>query len=54
MKLSSKAENILAQINGKSTKLGDLRIIARDIKKNHELAIELWSSGEFLPRQLAD
>ena len=52
MKLSSKAENILDQINSK-TKLGDLRKIAQDIKKNHELAMELWSTGEFLPRQLA-
>ena len=52
MKLSSKAEKILAQINAK-TKLGDLRKIAKDIKKDHELAIELWSTGKFLPRQLA-
>lgn len=52
MKLSSKAENILDQINSK-TKLGDLRKIAKDIKKDHELAMELWSTGNFLPRQLA-
>lgn len=52
MKLSSKAENIYAQINDK-TKLGDLRKLAKDIKKDHKLAMELWSTGEFLPRQLA-
>lgn len=52
MKLSSKAENILSQINTK-TKLGDLRKIAKDIEKDHELAMELWSTGKFLPRQLA-
>ncbi|HEY8402789.1 MAG TPA: DNA alkylation repair protein [Cytophagaceae bacterium] len=52
MKRSSKAEAILSQINSK-TKLGDLRKIAKDIKKDHELAMELWSTGEFLPRQLA-
>lgn len=52
MKLSIKAENILAQIHAK-TKLGDLRKIAKDIKKDHELAMELWSTGRFLPRQLA-
>ncbi|PRD54653.1 DNA alkylation repair protein [Sphingobacterium gobiense] len=52
MKRSSKAENILAQINTE-TKLGDLRKIAREIKKDHELALELWSTGRFLPRQLA-
>jgi 3-methyladenine DNA glycosylase AlkD len=52
MKCSSKAENILQQINSK-TKLGELRKIAKDIKKDHELAMELWSTKEFLPRLLA-
>lgn len=52
MKRSSKAENILEKINSK-TKLGDLRKMAKDIKKDHELAMELWSTGKFLPRQLA-
>lgn len=52
MKLSSKSEKILDQINNK-TKLGDLRKFAKDIKKDHELAMELWSTGKFLPRQLA-
>ena len=53
MKHSLKAETILSQIDPKTTKLGDLRNIAKDIKKDHALAMELWSSGEFLPRQLA-
>ncbi len=52
MKRSSKADNILSQINSK-TKLGDLRKIAKDIKTDHELALELWSTEEFLPRLLA-
>ncbi len=52
MKRSSKADNILSQINSK-TKLGDLRKIAKDIKTDHELAVELWSTEEFLPRLLA-
>lgn len=52
MKLSSKAENILDQINSK-TKLGDLRKIAKEIRKDHVLAMELWSTGKFLPRLLA-
>lgn len=52
MKLSSKAENILGQISSK-TKLGDLRKMGKEIKKDHALAMELWSSGNFLPRQLA-
>jgi len=53
MKLSSKAENILRQISPDTTKLGDIRKFAKDIKKDHELAMELWSTGEYLPRQLA-
>jgi len=53
MKLSSKAENINSQINSKTTQLGDLRKIAKDIKKDHQLAMELWSTGDYLPRQLA-
>lgn len=52
MKHTSQAENILAQINPK-TMLGDLRKIAKEIKKDHALAMELWASGRFLPRQLA-
>nr|MBA3900605.1 DNA alkylation repair protein [Bacteroidota bacterium] len=53
MKFSPNAENIYAQINSKTTKLGDLRKIAKDIKKDHQLAMGLWSTAEFLPRQLA-
>lgn len=53
MKLSTKAEKILTQISGTKTKLGDLRTIAKDIKKDHELAIELWKTEHFFARQLA-
>ena len=52
IKYSLKAESILSQINSK-TKLGDLRKIAKDIKRDHELAMELWSTEAFLPRLLA-
>lgn len=52
MQRSSKAEQLLKQIDSK-TKLGDLRKMAKEIKMDHALAIELWSSGDFLPRQLA-
>lgn len=45
MKLSSTAESIYEQINSKTTKLGELRKIAKDIKKDHQLAMELWSRG---------
>ncbi|MBC1573756.1 DNA alkylation repair protein [Listeria booriae] len=45
------AEDILTHINSE-TKLGDLRKIAKEIKQDHELAMELWSTEEFLPRLL--
>lgn len=52
MKLSSKTAHILSQIST-TTKLGDLRKIAKEIKKDHELAQELWSTPDFLARLLA-
>lgn len=53
MELSSKANKIHSQIDKRNTKLGDLRKLAKEIKKDHELALELWSTREFLSRQLA-
>lgn len=53
MNLTSKAQQIHAQINTEGTKLGDLRKIAKEIKKDHDLALELWSTGAFYSRQLA-
>lgn len=53
MKLSAKVEEILTQITEKNTKLGDLRSLAKDIKKDHQLATELWLSKHYFARQLA-
>ena len=53
MKLTQKAGKIYVQIIAEGTRLGDLGKIAIEIKKDHELAMELGSTGEFLPRQLA-
>ncbi|RZK39314.1 MAG: DNA alkylation repair protein [Pedobacter sp.] len=53
MNISSKAKEILERITKETTKLGDLRTIAKEIKKDHGLAMELWSEGGFLPRQSA-
>lgn len=52
MKLSKNAGKIYNQIN-QDTKLGDLRKIAKEIKKDHELAKELWSTKELMPRLLS-
>ncbi|RYY26934.1 MAG: DNA alkylation repair protein [Chitinophagaceae bacterium] len=52
MKISGRAETILRRISS-TTKLGDLRLLAKEIKKDHELAMELWSTNAYFPRQLA-
>ena len=44
---------IQSQLHEPGIKLGDLRKIAKEIKKNHSLAMVLWSTKEFLSRQLA-
>ncbi|MCH5715522.1 hypothetical protein [Niabella hibiscisoli] len=46
MKVSSRAVAILKQIDSR-TKLGDLRKMAKEIKKDHSLAMELWASVNF-------
>lgn len=53
MNLSAQSKEIYAEISKQSTKLGDLRKIAKEIKKDHEIAMELWSTGAFMARQLA-
>jgi len=51
--MNAKAKEIYSQITQENTKLGDLRKIAKEIKKDHELAMELWATGKFLPQLLA-
>ena len=53
MTLSSKAQSIYNQISAESTKHGDLRKIAKEIKKDHTLAMELWSTEHYFSMQLA-
>jgi hypothetical protein len=53
MKLAIQAENILAQINS-GTKVGDLRTMAKDIRKEHGLAMELWSTDIFFAQAIGD
>jgi 3-methyladenine DNA glycosylase AlkD len=51
--LSPKAQNIYSQISQDTPKLGDLKKIGKEIKKDHELAMQLWSTKEYYPRLLA-
>ena len=50
---SPKATNLLAQLTNDTVKLGDIRTHAKEIGKDHDLAMELWSTGGFHPRLLA-
>jgi len=53
MPLSERAQELLTELQTGTVKLGDLKKRAGDIKTDHPLAIELWSTGEFYPRLLA-
>lgn len=51
--LSKTAYEIYSEVSRNETKLGDLRNIAKTIKKDQQLAEELWSTGNFYTRLLA-
>jgi 3-methyladenine DNA glycosylase AlkD len=53
MALSARAKQLVAEITQGSLKLGDLKKRGAEIKKDHDLAMELWSTGEFYPRLFA-
>ena len=46
-------ETLLSQLSVDNLKLGTLKKMAREIKKDHELAMTLWASEQFYPRMLA-
>lgn len=52
MSLSAKAKKLVSDIGGTDVKLGDIKKHGKQIKKDHDLAIELWSTGKFHPRLL--
>lgn len=53
MALSARAKKLVAEITKGNLKLGDLKKRGTEIKKDHDLAMELWSTREFYPRLLA-
>ena len=53
MALSPKAQEVIAKLETESPKMGDIKKLAKSIKKNPELAWELWGTGEYVPRLLA-
>ena len=53
MAISPRAKKLVAEITKGNPKLGDLKKRGAEIKSDHELAMELWSTGEYYPRLLA-
>jgi 3-methyladenine DNA glycosylase AlkD len=53
MALSARAKKLVDELSRENGKLGDLRTHGNTIKKDHVLALELWSTGKFYPRLLA-
>lgn len=53
MTLSPKAQAIYDQVSSETMKHGDVKKIAKEIKKDHDLALELWPTGLYFARQLA-
>lgn len=53
MVLSANAKKLVSEITDGTAKLGDIKKRAKEIKRDHELAMELWSTGEYYPRLLS-
>jgi 3-methyladenine DNA glycosylase AlkD len=53
MALSASAKRLVVEITKGNLKLGDLKKRGAEIKKDHDLAMELWSTGHYYPRLLA-
>lgn len=53
MALTTRAKKIVAELSTGNLKLGDLKKRGKEIKKDHDLAMELWATAEFYPRLLA-
>jgi 3-methyladenine DNA glycosylase AlkD len=49
---SAKAKDLLGRLDDKA-RMGDIKRLAGEIKKDHDLAMELWGTGQFTARLLA-
>tara|TARA_R110002096_G_scaffold122721_10_gene265810 strand:- start:2941 stop:3582 length:642 start_codon:yes stop_codon:yes gene_type:complete len=50
---STSAKKIASELASESTKFGDIKKRGKEIKKDHELAMELWATGTYHARLLA-
>ena len=53
MALDMSTENLFSRLNTDTIKLGEIKKLAKEIKRDHDLAMELWASESFYPRMLA-
>lgn len=53
MTAPTSAADLIKQLSVENVKLGDLKKLAKDIKRDHALALELWASAKVYPRMLA-
>ena len=53
MALSAKAKKLVSEFTGGEPKLGDIKRHGKEIKKDHDLAMELWSTTDFRLRLLS-
>ena len=51
--MSTATKALLTQLRADDLKLGDIKKLAKEIKKDHALAMDLWATDEFHPRMLA-
>ncbi len=51
--LSAKAKEVLESLEIDSIPMGKLKSIAKSIKQDHDLAMELWSTEKYYPRLIA-
>lgn len=47
------SQELIARLSSQNIKFGDIKKIAREIKRDHALAMELWASEGVFPRLLA-
>ncbi len=47
------AADLLTELDSDNVKMGDIKKHAKAIKRDHDLAMELWASEKFSPRMLA-
>jgi 3-methyladenine DNA glycosylase AlkD len=51
--VSAAAKKIASELENEGTKFGDIKKRGKEIKKDHELAMELWATGAYHARMLS-